>query len=509
MEPALAIPGLLMIGGLSATCVILLLKLRQADSVPVRFGPPVGGQQERQLHYAKILENCEDVIWLADAETLRFTYVTPSVQAHHGWTQAETIGKRINELIPQSVADTVEQLLASHRSGTCDGLAESDTTRIELEMPRGGGTIIPIETSCQILRDANGKPSALLGISRNISDRRKREREFREAEERVRLALYCSGDAVWDANLQTREMSFIDGWENVLGFREGGENLTIEDYLVLVHPDDRNKFEEETRRHLDGETQSFHCELRLRAKDGGWRWVLSRGRLWSRSADQRPLRMIGTHTDITSRKVAEVTMSHANTRLHNQIDEIRSLQTKLAEQAVRDSMTGLYNRRYLDETLDREVARARREGHPLSVVMIDVDHFKKLNDSYGHQAGDEVLKSLAEMLRQNTRTEDVACRYGGEEFLVLLPGMPLENACERAEIWRMQFEQSTFAFGNFALKATASLGVSSYPQHGKTPDELTLAADTALYRAKRNGRNRAELYEDEPIIFVTATASGE
>lgn len=350
--------------------------------------------------------------------------------------------------------------------------------------------------------------SELRSVRREITDRRGLEEDLRDAEEKLRLALHCSGDGVWDANLQTREIAYLGGWENMLGHDMTEAGPDIESYLKLVHTEDAPALAAELERHIGGELPRFQCEYRMRTKDGSWRWVLNRGQLWSRSPDGKPLRMIGTHTDITSRKVAEVAMSRANLKLHSQIDEIRILQTRLAEQAVRDPMTGLYNRRYLDETLEREVARARREGHPLSIVMLDVDHFKKLNDTYGHQAGDEVLKALAGLLRDNTRTEDVACRYGGEEFLVLLPSMPLDKACERAERWRNQLEQKTFYFGNFSLSVTASFGVSSYPHHGKTPDDLTRAADAALYSAKHNGRNRVEKYGDEPIVFLPGSAPG-
>ena len=392
-----------LVWGLSAFCATQFFRLTRWKRDAARLEAELCEQKDPLIRYKRIFENCEDVIWMVDAKTLCISYVSPSIKRQHGWDPVDTIGKRVDELIPRWAVDQIRSMVAAH-IGNMDELAVgSDSMRLEVEMPHGDGTNIPVETSCQLFLDDDGKPSVLLGISRDISDRRKLEKQFRDAEERVRLALHCSGDGVWDMNLQTREMSFIDGWEKVLGFSDGEINLTIEGYLGLVHPDDQAKIREEMRRHLDNEVPNFQCEIRLRAKDGGWRWVLSRGKLWSRSLDQRPLRMIGTHTDITSRKVAEVTMSHTNVKLHSQIDEIRLLQTKLAEQAVRDSLTGLYNRRYLDETLDREVARARREGHPLSVVMIDVDHFKNLNDSYGHQAGDEVLKSLGELLRKNSR----------------------------------------------------------------------------------------------------------
>lgn len=184
--------------------------------------------------------------------------------------------------------------------------------------------------------------------------------------------------------------------------------------------------------------------------------------------------------------------------LQHQLQEIERLQEELREQAVRDGLTNLYNRRYLDETLERELARAKREGYPLSLVMLDVDHFKRLNDSYGHQAGDKVLRELAALLLGDVRAEDVPCRYGGEEFLVLLPRMPLEVALERAEGWRRIFQSTRVPFGEFQLEATLSCGLSAYPEHARTPEDLIRCCDEALYRAKQRGRNRCEVFGDKP-----------
>lgn len=175
--------------------------------------------------------------------------------------------------------------------------------------------------------------------------------------------------------------------------------------------------------------------------------------------------------------------------LQQQLAEINVLQARLSEQANRDPLTGLYNRRYLDSTLDRELARCQREGQPLSLMLIDLDHFKQTNDTYGHQAGDEVLRQLADMLGAQARMGDVACRYGGEEFLLLLPTMSQAAALEKAERWRTEFSQNVIVFGEFRLQATLSIGVASYPAHGTTAQGLIRSADQALYLAKSGGRN--------------------
>ncbi|OQY67359.1 MAG: hypothetical protein B6D47_10835, partial [Rhodocyclaceae bacterium UTPRO2] len=138
------------------------------------------------------------------------------------------------------------------------------------------------------------------------------------------------------------------------------------------------------------------------------------------SLDDQPALFVAI-ADLRERKRLETDLKESNAMLQAQLDEIHRLQADLREQAVRDGLTNLFNRRYLDETLERELARAKREGYPLSLVMIDIDHFKKLNDTYGHQAGDKVLRELAALLWGDVRAEDVPCRYGGEEFVVLLP----------------------------------------------------------------------------------------
>ena len=176
--------------------------------------------------------------------------------------------------------------------------------------------------------------------------------------------------------------------------------------------------------------------------------------------------------------------------LQQQLHEVQSLQDLLTQQVNCDPLTGLYNRRYLTETMGRELARCMREGQPLSLLMIDIDHFKTVNDTYGHQAGDEVLKQLGAILVSEVRGSDLACRYGGEEFLVLFPNMPLASAQARAEHYRLKVETTVLGFGEFQITTHLSIGVAGFPGHATTPEGLIQAADHALYEAKRKGRNQ-------------------
>ena len=163
----------------------------------------------------------------------------------------------------------------------------------------------------------------------------------------------------------------------------------------------------------------------------------------------------------------------------------------MQRQAVRDPLTGLFNRRYMEETIEREWRRATRLGVPLGLIMMDIDHFKEFNDKYGHGAGDTVLSALGRLIKAHIREEDVGCRYGGEEFLVILPGASLKVSHKRAEMLWMRIKQR-HKRPDMPIRhpISASLGVAVFPDHGATVTELIKAADSALYQAKRAGRNQ-------------------
>lgn len=200
--------------------------------------------------------------------------------------------------------------------------------------------------------------------------------------------------------------------------------------------------------------------------------------------------------DITDRKEVEKDLRHALDRLQGQLIEIGLLQSQLREQAIRDALTNIFNRRYMEETLERELARAEREVYPLCIVMMDIDHFKDVNDVYGHAAGDTVLKKLADMLTRQSRQGDFVCRFGGEEFVLVMPNIGIDVATSRANSLLNSISSLFVSFGKFNLTITVSMGVSWYPAHGKTKEDLLHTADKALYAAKHAGRNRISVYQE-------------
>jgi diguanylate cyclase (GGDEF)-like protein/PAS domain S-box-containing protein len=205
-------------------------------------------------------------------------------------------------------------------------------------------------------------------------------------------------------------------------------------------------------------------------------------------------RIIVAH-DITDRKWLENDLQHANESLKSQIDEITHLRAELQEQAIRDPLTNVYNRRFLADSMDRELAQADRNEKPASVVIMDIDFFKQFNDTYGHRCGDFVLQYIAKFLGDRIRRGDVLCRYGGEEFVVFMPSAPLAAAYQRAETWRNDIANAFIEYEGLHLKTSFSAGVAGFPVHGSTSDAILNAADKALYQAKNTGRNRVVLYD--------------
>jgi diguanylate cyclase (GGDEF)-like protein/PAS domain S-box-containing protein len=177
------------------------------------------------------------------------------------------------------------------------------------------------------------------------------------------------------------------------------------------------------------------------------------------------------------------------------------LRESLRTQSICDPLTGLFNRRYMEETLEREFSRAHRNKSSVAIVMADLDHFKRFNDTFGHQAGDSLLRGLGDLLKRYTRSQDIACRYGGEEFSLVLTDTTLDGAFKRAEILRQQVKQMSVEYDGQLLGAVSvSMGVALFPDHGSTMGEVLRASDQALYAAKREGRDRVSIWTAESVV---------
>lgn len=246
--------------------------------------------------------------------------------------------------------------------------------------------------------------------------------------------------------------------------------------LDLATESDRPLMAENIRKRLSGEVERADYVIRATRKNGAVIDVEIQGQVMEIGGK---LALMSLFMDVTERTRAE--------------REVQALQEQLREQATHDVLTGLYNRRYLEDSLGRELISAERQGHPVSVIMGDIDHFKAVNDHYGHLGGDEVLRTFGDLLRRQVRGSDIYCRYGGEEFLLVLPRMSIGDAVDRAEQLRRAIAAAPVSYGASTIAVTASFGVAAFPRDGRTGDELISAADSALYTAKATGRNRVNV----------------
>jgi diguanylate cyclase (GGDEF)-like protein/PAS domain S-box-containing protein len=296
--------------------------------------------------------------------------------------------------------------------------------------------------------------------------RKKAEEKLMKSHEQFMLAVEGNHDGIWDWDITTGELFISVRWKEMLGYTNDEIPNKIESFRNNLYPDDIPRVMKYLDGYLKGEYHHYNIEFRMKHKDGSYRWILARGEaLYNENGI--PYRMAGSHTDITEKK---------------------EMEKKLESLASTDALTGLWNRRYFFEIGHNECKRTRRYKAKFGMLMIDIDHFKDINDTYGHAAGDLVLKNTAEIFRKSLRDVDIAARIGGEEFAVLMPNTDIEGARIVAERLRNAVESSEFVYEGTALKITISVGISDC-SNVNSIDEMMKNADDALYEAKSSGRN--------------------
>ena len=304
-----------------------------------------------------------------------------------------------------------------------------------------------------------------------------------------RLDLNAFGVGTWDWHIPSGDLNFDRRWLEMLGYGEGELDYDLEAWERLVHPDDRDRVDEELRAHLTGRTDTYRCEYRCRHHDGHYVWVLDTGTVIERDPSGRPLRATGIHLDMTDRKRQE-------TEREELIAELERTQARLKDLARVDELTGLGNRRVLAEAMDRAWLGVVSRGTPVAVLMVDLDGFKSHNDLHGHAHADAVLRSVALAMSSVVRSRDTIVRFGGDEFVVVVPDADPQVALAAAERIRRAVAATS--------AVTASVGVAVWvPGCGiHDPDRLFAAADEALYAAKAGGRDRSAAWQNGLITLL-------
>ena len=383
--------------------------------------------------------------------------------------------------------DALDFIGESDRPRVSDAIArifaDGATIAIKAEMRSKVGKAFPSSFYARAL-DIDSRRFCI-GVGRDITERKLAEREISSAKERLDLALAGSGLAIWDWDLANNRAVFSDNWSELLDARPVDRNATVytgDDVMVWNHPEDRERFQAAIVAAIKGSNDDFQCEYRAPGVSEEWVWLQSKGRVTERDGLGRALRMTGTTANITKRKLAE--------------ERVEFL-------ATRDPLTGLPNRMLVNDRLEQGVANAARKHTGLAFMFIDLDRFKTINDSLGHDVGDELLKQVASRLAACVRVSDTVARLGGDEFAVILENLPgdghsdVHEGAQQVAAKMIEALASTISINTHQLTTSCSIGISIYPTDGPDPKTLMKHADVAMYDAKAKGRNNYQFFSHE------------
>ncbi len=343
---------------------------------------------------------------------------------------------------------------------------------IELQMNTATGRQIWVKSLGNTVWK-NGQPIKRTAVLQDITDQKNAESALRDNEERWKLALESTGDGMWDWHIPSGIEYLSAQLLAMYGLTQPQDHQTHNVLDGRTHPDDLPQLERARIAHFEGQTATYVNEHRIQCADGSWKWVLSRGMVITRDAQGHPLRMIGTHTDITARKASEALVW---------------------KQAHFDALTGLPNRRMLRDRLEQEIRKNRRDARKLAILFIDLDHFKEVNDTLGHDNGDLLLVEAARRIQGCVRDTDTVARMGGDEFTVILTELPDVSSVERTLQSLLHALSSVFQLDHEQVYVSASIGITIYPLDGKEVEDLYKNADQALYAAKGAGRNQFSFF---------------
>jgi diguanylate cyclase (GGDEF)-like protein/PAS domain S-box-containing protein len=564
--------------------------------------------------YRGLINSVDDVIYVHDEEG-KILDVNVAAEAMYGYDHQEFIGKTAEFLAAPDKNDWDKVLESAQLA--MSGVSQ----RIEFWGKRKNGEIFPKEV---ILSKGEyfGKP-ALIVVAREITERKKQDAEreqllslVSENEQRWKFALEGAGDGVWDWNPQSDEALFSKAWKAMLGYAENEFLNTGKHWIAQIHPEDKNHVLAAVQDYFAGKKPVYTVEFRMKCKDGSWKWILARGMLVSRDHLGNPLRMTGTHTDISKQKQSEQQLRIAATAFESQegmaitdadgiilrvnsafssitgysaenavgqnprflksgrhaadfyvamwesikhtgswegeiwnrrkngaiypehltITAVKNndgnvtnyvatltdiTQSKAAEDEIKhlasyDSLTGLPNRRLLLDRLRQALATRKRSGHAGALLFIDLDNFKSLNDTLGHDIGDLLLQQVAIRLASCVREDDTVARLGGDEFVLMLEDLSedLSEAAAQTEAIGnkiLALLNQPYQLAEHEYLNTPSIGASLFTDDTQTPDELMKQADIAMYQSKKAGRNALRFFDPQmqASIYARATLESE
>ncbi len=430
--------------------------------------------RESEEKFRTIFENVQDIYYQTDMQGI-ITEISPSISRYSGYSREELIGQ----------SSTIVYITPSDRERFHAVIqAQGEVTDYELRLHTKDQRPVIVSANAHLRYDAAHTPIGIEGTLRDITERKLEQEALWLLIERFDLAARAARLGVWDWEIREDRLTCDDLLFDLYGRkREEMAFTSYHDWLSVIYPDDIASTASAMREALYGR-KNLDIEYRVVLPDGAIRHLAAYAHV-VHDAEGQPLRMTGINYDVTERKRQEEELLASRLELEKGNHRLTEANAMLEHLASTDALTDAWNRRHFEQSVKVEMGRAQRYNHPLSLLMFDIDHFKQVNDVYGHQSGDQILSVIANLVRANIRESDSLTRWGGEEFIVLTPELAIDDAARLGEKLRMLVAEYNFAEVGVV---TVSFGVAEF-HAGENLDTWIKHADEALYAAKLAGRN--------------------
>ena len=423
--------------------------------------------------YKAVFDGCSDAIYVIEPLSSRILDGNTRAWMDLGMTREQLLEHSVITL-----QNDVEN--ATHWQQIAEQILQNHPFTFVGRHTREDGSFFPVEVYTSVI-DHQGQ-QLFISIARNLDLTTSQREEFRAKDARLTYALNEAADGLWDWNALTGEVFFSPQLARMLGYLPHEMEPCFETWSDAVHEADRDRVLGLLEDHLNGLTSTYEAEYQMQTRNGDYIWLRDRGRVCQRDAEDRVARVVGMVHDVTRSKAME---------------------EKLRQQASHDHLTGLLNRRAGYIHFKKQLSYAQRYKQEFSLCLLDLDHFKSINDAFGHLAGDVVLKHFVSLLIDSVRQSDTLMRWGGEEFMLLLPKTDVQSAKQLVEQLKERVQAAPILLEGRELNYTFSAGLASFPQHSADMDGLINSADDALYSAKASGRNLVMISFDSSSVEQT------